>query len=57
MANKSAWKRLLAEPNAVGWIAFLVLVIAIGAGVLYYSPGEERTATTANPSAASHASR
>jgi hypothetical protein len=57
MADTSAWKRLLAEPNAVGWIAFLVLVIALGAGVLYFAPNEEGAATTANPNAASHASR
>jgi len=57
MADTSAWKRLLAEPNAVGWIAFLVLVIAIGAGVLYYGAGEEHAATTAKSATGDHASR
>jgi hypothetical protein len=36
----SPWKRVLAEPNAGGWIAFLVLVIAIGAAALYFLPPE-----------------
>ncbi len=45
------------EPNAAGWIALLVLVVAIGAGVLYYGAGQERAATTAAPGTASHASR
>lgn len=49
-------ERLLAEPNAVGWIAFLVLVIALGAGVLYIAPNKA-CGQTADPNAASHASR
>jgi hypothetical protein len=36
MSENSTWRDLLQEPNAIGWIAFLILVISIGAGTLIF---------------------
>ena len=36
MSEKPGWKKALSESNAIGWIGFLLLVIAIGAGTLYF---------------------
>jgi hypothetical protein len=37
----AAWKEALQEPNAVGWIALIILVIVIGAGALYFGGGHD----------------
>jgi hypothetical protein len=39
MADLHAWKKVLQEPNAIGWIGLIILVIAIGAGTLYFGGG------------------
>ena len=40
VSEPPAWKRVLQEPNAIGWIAFFFVVAAIGFGSLYFgSPG------------------
>lgn len=36
MSGTNRWKRALSEPNAVGWIAFLILVLGIGVGTLIF---------------------
>jgi len=36
MADTPEWKKSLRESNALGWIAFLVLVIAIGVGTIMF---------------------
>jgi hypothetical protein len=46
MARLPDWKQFLAEPNAVGWIGLMLVVIAIGAGVLYFGSGSSRLART-----------
>ena len=57
MADPSPWKTLLEEPNALGWLLFLVLVIAIGAGALYLGPTETEKAISAAPASLEHAAR
>jgi hypothetical protein len=49
---KSDWKKAVRESNAIGWIAFLVLVVAIGLGTIMFG-GEpisvkEQAAKSAN---------
>ncbi|HZD90194.1 MAG TPA: hypothetical protein VE224_08855 [Pseudolabrys sp.] len=34
MADVPVWKRALQEPNAIGWIGFFLLVVAIGVATL-----------------------
>jgi hypothetical protein len=36
MPDLSAWKKALREPNAIAWIAFFFLVLAIGIGSIYF---------------------
>ena len=36
MSDLPEWKKLMQEPNAIGWIGFFLLVVAIGAGTLYF---------------------
>jgi hypothetical protein len=36
MSDKPEWKKALRESNALGWIAFLLLVIAIGVGTIMF---------------------
>ena len=36
MSAKTAWKEALREPNAWAWIAVLVLVLSIGAGMVLF---------------------
>ncbi len=36
MTEKSDWKKAVRESNAIGWIAFLVLVFAIGLGTIMF---------------------
>jgi hypothetical protein len=36
MSAKSEWKKAMQETNALGWIAFLLLVIAIGVGTIMF---------------------
>ena len=44
MPEQPAWKAALREPNAIGWIAFFILVVGIGAGTLYFGSDDTRTA-------------
>jgi len=45
MPEMPGWKRVLQEPNAIGWIALFFLVLAIGFGSIYFGgsppPGQE----------------
>lgn len=34
--RQPVWKQALQEPNAIGWIGLMVLVIAIGFGAVYF---------------------
>ena len=36
MSDLPDWMKVFREPNALGWIAFLVLVIAIGVGTILF---------------------
>lgn len=54
MANMPAWKRVLQEPNAIGWIGLIILVIIIGAGTVYFGGGHDRAKA---PAPVSHAAR
>ena len=36
MADIPEWKKVLQEPNAMGWIGLMVLVVLIGFGTLYF---------------------
>ena len=49
MSDKPDWKKSLRESNALGWIAFLVLVAAIGVGTILFggSPVSVKDATQA----------
>jgi hypothetical protein len=54
MADMPAWKKVLQEPNAIGWIALIILVIVIGAGTLYFGGGHDQAD---NPAPVSHLAR
>ncbi len=41
MSEKSEWRKALREPNAMGWIAFFVLVVAIGAATMIFGSAPE----------------
>jgi hypothetical protein len=52
MAENSGWKRALKEPNAFGWIAFLILALGIGVGTLIFGDadfGRTQNAQIATP--------
>jgi hypothetical protein len=36
MTEKSDWRKAVRESNAIGWIAFLMLVFAIGVGTIMF---------------------
>ena len=36
-----AWKKAMREPNAIGWIAFLILMAGIGVGAILFDRGDE----------------
>lgn len=57
MADPSPWKRFLEEPNALGWLAFLVLVIAIGIAALYFGPTDTEKAISAAPASLEQSAR
>ena len=56
MTDGPGWKKALQEPNAIGWIAFLILVLAIGVGIILFdkAPGEIRSASQATSSSGPH---
>jgi hypothetical protein len=54
MSDTPEWKKVLQEPNAVGWIGFFILVIAIGFATLYF--GDSYDPADA-PAPATHAAR
>ena len=41
MSDTPEWKRVLREPNAIGWIGFFILVIVIGFAALYFGGGHD----------------
>jgi hypothetical protein len=47
MSELPAWKKALQEPNAIGWIAFFFLVLAIGFGAVYFG-GSQPTGQAAH---------
>jgi hypothetical protein len=53
MASIPEWKKLLQEPNAMGWIGLIVVAVLIGLGTLYY--GGRDSAKVGPP--VSHAAR
>jgi len=54
MSDKPEWKNILNEANALGWIAFLVLVIAIGVATILFggSPKSVNDRAQATPTSA-----
>jgi hypothetical protein len=54
MSDMPAWKKALQEPNAIGWIGLFILVIAIGAGTLYFGSRHDLAKA---PAPVSHAAR
>jgi hypothetical protein len=54
MAEMPAWKKALQEPNAIGWIALIILVVVIGAVTLYFDSGHDQAET---PAPVSHTAR
>ena len=36
MSEAPAWKTALREPNAIGWIVFFLLAVAIGFASVYF---------------------
>lgn len=42
MSGLDRWKKALSEPNAIGWIAFLILVAGIGVGAMIFDRGAGR---------------
>jgi len=53
--QRPGWRTALSEPNAIGWIGFFLLVIAIGFGALYFGGGN--SGTTGHPAASGQAAR
>jgi hypothetical protein len=39
MSDIPVWKKVLGEPNAMGWIGLMIVVVAIGFGTLYFGHG------------------
>jgi hypothetical protein len=50
MPDTPKWRSVLREPNAIGWIGFFLLVIAIGLATLFFgssdNPGPAKVPTT-----------
>jgi hypothetical protein len=55
MSDTPEWKKVLREPNAIGWIGFFILVIAIGFAMLYFGGGGHDQAKPLTP--VTHAAR
>jgi len=55
MSDTPEWKKVLREPNAIGWIGLFILVIAIGFAALYFGGGGHEQAKPA--AAVTHAAR
>jgi len=53
--QRPGWRTALSEPNAIGWIGFFLLVIAIGFGSLYFGGGNSGRAEY--PAASSQAAK
>jgi hypothetical protein len=52
MAEVPEWRKALQERNAIGWIGFMLLVLAIGFGSLFFggsSPGDKVATHSAQP--------
>ncbi len=39
MSNKAGWRESLRDPNTIGWIAFLILVVSFGVGMVVFDNG------------------
>jgi hypothetical protein len=48
MADMPEWKRILREPNALVWIAFLLLAVGIGVGTMVFGGPREAAGTHAH---------
>jgi hypothetical protein len=55
-SDKPGWRGAFREPNAIGWIAFLILMIGIGVGTIYFG-GDMPASKLPKPIAASHAAK
>ena len=42
--RQPGWKEALREPNAIGWIGLIIVVIAIGFGAVYFGNGNSQSA-------------
>ncbi len=56
MSDKPDWRDVFRESNAIGWIAFLLLMIGIGVGTIYFG-GDTPSSKSPKPMAASHAAK
>ena len=54
MTEAPEWKKALKESNAIGWIAFIVLVFAIGFGTVYFGTDTSGSNVTTTSSSASN---
>jgi hypothetical protein len=53
--REPGWKQALKEPNAIGWIGFLILMVLIGLGALYFDRGSSPGASYLQPPVKSQA--
>lgn len=53
--QRPEWKKALKEANAVGWIGFFILVIAIGVGTIYF--GTDTAKAPANQASTSQSTQ
>ena len=49
-----AWKDALKEPNAIGWISLIIVVVAIGFGAVYFGNDSPPTAGRQTMGQAAH---
>ncbi len=56
MAAEPAWKQALQETHAIGWIGFIVLIVAIAVGSVLWGP-EQPSGESAKPMTTSQAAK
>jgi hypothetical protein len=56
MAEEPAWKKALQETNAIGWIGFVILIVAIAVGSILWGP-EHPSGKGAKPETTSQAAK
>lgn len=52
MTESTYWRRVLREWNAIGWLAFMILMVSIGVGTLIFDNGA--TSRTENNAQTAH---